>query len=132
MAKLKCTSVRVNNKMHPAKHLAGTIHNFPIIGQVTFSKDNVIEIEDKLVSSFLKLECGFEFEEIKKKDLKKGKEEDENESNLSEKELYKKGLLDLKPEELDALVSINPDKETKKLKTDNAKINYLVNKQYPE
>lgn len=130
MTKLKCTNKAVaNSKMQ-----------FPLIGSVEFDKDSVIEVEDNLVNKFLEIKCGFEFEVVGKKkkgnDIAKIAKDAQNEekkeqvTSTPEKDAYLTGLTELKKEELNALLSTHPEEETQKLKTNKAKIDYLVGKQF--
>ena len=118
MAQLKCTN----------KAVAGEMFSFPLIGKVTFDKDKVIDVKDSIVDDFLKIQCGFTFEEVSSK--KKFGELAQLPEEGSEKEAYLVALNALSKEELSALLSTHPGEETKKLKSNIAKIDYLLKKQF--
>lgn len=111
MAKLKCTTAG----------MAGTKHQFPLIGHIHFDKDSVIEVDDKIVAKFLEIKCGYDFCEVG---------ESNAQGAVTEQEMYRSGLEELLAEEVNALLSVHPDSETKKLKSSKAKIDYLVGKQF--
>lgn len=120
MAKLKCIKPNV----------AGTQHQFPLIGHVSFDKDSVIVVDDKLVKEFLKIQCGFIFELVGNSKDEKVSMPDSEVPASTEKDIYLEGLESLTNEELNALLGVNDPKETKKLKSKKAKIDYLVSKQF--
>lgn len=116
------------------KGIAGQSFHFPIIGDVTFNKDSVIQVEDELVKSFLKVQCGFNFEILDGKSKKK--KDTDNDDNMSkgsdvEKEAYINELGLLTNKELDALMSIHPEIEVKEAgPRKQNKIDFLAAKQF--
>jgi hypothetical protein len=130
--KLICTEQKIHKKFHKA-NVSGQAHEFPIIGTVTFDKENSIEVETSKVETFLKLDCGFKF--IKAENNKKEQKKEEVKDEIVEtdpKKIYAKELKLLPTADLESLLSIHPEKETKKLNGKDAQIGYLVNKQFPK
>lgn len=96
----------------------------PIVGEVTFDNDNVIDVANDKVDELLKQECGIKWEVIKKEKQvvieDQPKQVDDNTKLESLQALTAKELKEL-------LVSF-PDKETKDLKSKSQIVEYLVNK----
>lgn len=121
MAVLKCLETRVDKQMRKVD-LSNREITFPIIGKVTFNEKNEITVDNAVLNDFLALECGFKFEVINDK-VQAG-------DVVNAQAAYEKELKALSVEEINALLSIHDENETKSLVKLKEKIKFLVNKQF--
>lgn len=123
MAKLKCIAKRVVNNFSSPPY--GEVHEFPLLGQVMFDDNAIIDVDDELVDDFLKIECGFVFEKFSK-EAEDELNAEKNKAKEIEVSLYTEGLKELTEEEIDALISQYPKNKIKNLKSLEEKIDFLV------
>lgn len=99
----------------------------PIIGDVTFDNDNVIDVAIDKVDELLKQECGIKWEIVDK--AKKQQPIDIIiDQPIVDDNTKLESLQALTTKELKELLVSFPDKETKDLKSKSQIVEYLVNK----
>lgn len=99
----------------------------PIVGEVTFDNDNVIDVANDKVDELLKQECGIKWEIVDK-----GKKSQAIDiiidQPIVDDNTKLESLQALTTKELKELLVSFPDKETKDLKSKSQMVEYLVNK----
>lgn len=85
----------------------------PLIGDVKFDDSNSIDVDEDIVEEFISLDFGFSV--VRKEQFEKDSEEELMLKGLDEKEIYK-------------LIKDYPKEETKKLKSKEMRISYLLAK----
>lgn len=109
------------------KETINTTITLPLVGDVYFDENNMVEIPDNKVDDLLKLQFGIKFE-VKEKQEKIEKKVESEDLIQPQPESVLESLQLLSNSELKELLKQYPSEETKDLKKKNQIIDYLITK----